>query len=212
MTAPFTFWFDFASPYAYFAQAALERLAEEKGRTVEWRPVLLWAVLKAQGVPPPMDPPAKRSYFLADMARSATFHGLAYRAPSRFPLSSHRAARLFYAVAEQDIARAHALGRDIFAAYFQEDADISDVPTLVAIAERHGLTREQAAVAIEGELGRHRLGEANDMAVAAGVCGSPWIEVDGEAFFGSDRLPQIAWRLSGTAQRTNIRDVGRISR
>jgi 2-hydroxychromene-2-carboxylate isomerase len=198
MTAPFTFWFDFASPYAYFALPALERLAEESRRKVEWRPVLLWAVLKAQGVAPPMDPPAKRTYFLADMARSATFHGLPYRAPSRFPLSSHRAARLFYAVAEQDITRAHGLGRDIFAAYFQDDADISDVPTLAAIAARHGVTKEQAATATEGELGRRRLGEANDMAVAAGVCGSPWIEVDGEAFFGSDRLPQIAWRLSGT--------------
>jgi 2-hydroxychromene-2-carboxylate isomerase len=198
MTTPITFWFDFTSPYAYFALPAVERLAEAKARKLEWRPVLLWAVLKAQGVPPPMDPPAKRTYFLADMARSAAFHGLPYRAPSRFPLSSHRAARLFYAVAEQDIICAHALGRDIFMAYFRDDADISDLSTLFAIAARHGVAREQAATATDGELGRRRLGEANDMAVAAGVCGSPWIEVDGEAFFGSDRLPQIAWRLSGT--------------
>jgi len=201
MATPMTLWFDFTSPYAYFALDAVERLAEEHGRKLEWRPILLWAVLKAQGVPPPMDAPARRAYLLGDMARSAAFHAVPYRAPSRFPLSSHRAARLFYALAEHDGAAACAVGRDVFAAYFRDDADISDLPTLAEIAARHGVTREEAAAAAEGEAGRRRLGEANDDAIAAGVCGSPWVEVDGEAFFGVDRLLQLKWRLSGAQQR-----------
>ncbi|RYE77108.1 MAG: 2-hydroxychromene-2-carboxylate isomerase, partial [Hyphomicrobiales bacterium] len=41
---------DFASPYSYFALGQLTRLAEEHGRELELRPILLWAVFKQQGV------------------------------------------------------------------------------------------------------------------------------------------------------------------
>jgi 2-hydroxychromene-2-carboxylate isomerase len=190
VAAPIVLWFDFASPYAYFALDAAERIAADHGRALLWRPFLLWAALKAQDAPAPMDLPAKRAYLLADMARSAAFYGLPYQAPSRFPLSAHRAARLYYTLAERDGALARAVGRDVFAAYFREDADISDPATLAAIAAR------RSVAAIDDEVGRRRLAQANDEAVAAGVYGSPWIEVDGESFFGADRLPQLAWRLS----------------
>jgi len=197
MPAPIIVWFDFASPYAYFAMDAAERLAAAHGREIEWRPILVWAVLKAQSVPAPMEPPAKRAYFHTDMARSAAFHGAAYRAPHKFPLSSHHAARLYYAVAEQEPDRAHALRRDLFSAYFAQGIDISEPTALIEIVSRRGVSAEAARAALVGEIGRHRLADEIDNAVAAGVCGSPWFLVDGEAFFGADRLPQIAWRLSG---------------
>ena len=53
--------------------------------------------------------------------------------------------------------------------------------------------------AIDGPVGRERLAAAVADAVAAGVFGSPFVILDGEPFFGADRLPQIAWRLSRTA-------------
>jgi len=199
MRAPIVLWFDFASPYAYFAIDAAERLAAAHERHIEWRPILVWAVLKAQSIPAPMDPPAKRAYFLADIARSALFHGVPYRTPSKFPLSSHAAARLYYAVAEEDRGRARALGRDLLSAYFVENIDISAPAGLTTIAASHGMTAEAARAALEGGIGRRRLSEAIEGAVASGVCGSPWFLVDGEAFFGADRLPQIAWRLSGAS-------------
>jgi 2-hydroxychromene-2-carboxylate isomerase len=199
MNPPIRMWFDFASPYAYVALEAAERLAAADGRAIEWRPILLWAVLKAQSIPPPMDPPARRAYLLADMARSAAFHNVAYRAPTKFPLSTHRATRLYYVLATEDQERARALGRDLFSAYFAADVDISETAALTEIASHHGMTPQAVMTGLEGETGRARLAEAIDKAVAAGVCGSPWFEVDGEAFFGSDRLPQIAWRLGEKA-------------
>lgn len=196
MAAPITLWLDFASPYAWCAIDAADRLASEHSREIVWRPILVWAVLKAQGIAPPMDASAKRAYFLADMARSAAFYRVEYRHPGKFPLSTHRAARLFYALAGEEPALARKLGRDLFSAYFVEGADISDDETLIKLAARRGVEAGRVRSAIEGETGRRRLAEAIDAAVAAGVCGSPWFEVDGEAFFGADRLPQIAWRLA----------------
>lgn len=197
MREPIILWFDFASPYAYFAMEAAEELAAAHEREIAWRPILLWAVLKAQSIPSPVDPPAKHTYFQADIARSADFHGVAYGAPSKFPLSSHLAARFYYAVVEREPGRARALRRDLFAAYFAQNIDISRPAALASIASAQGVTAEASRAALDDEIGRRRLAEANDAAVAAGVCGSPWFVLDGEAFFGADRIPQIAWRLSG---------------
>jgi 2-hydroxychromene-2-carboxylate isomerase len=151
MKPPIHMWFDFASPNAYFALDAAERLAAAHGREIEWRPILGWAVLKGQSIPPPMDPPARRAYFLADMARSAAFYDVPYRAPTKFPLSAHRAARLYYALAEEDNERAFALGRDLFSAYFAADVNISETVALTEIAARHGMTSQAAMAAPEGE-------------------------------------------------------------
>lgn len=62
----------------------------------------------------------------------------------------------------------------------------------MTLADEHNATR------------RRRLGEVNDAAIAAGVSGSPWIDIDGEAFFGADRLPMLAWRLDQTAARAAL--------
>lgn len=196
--APIVFYFDFASPYAYFAADGIERIAAENGRTVEWRPILVWAVLKAQGIPPPMDVPAKRAYFVTDMVRSAAFHGLPYRHPEKLPLSAHRAARLFHAIAVDDAETARAFARAAFTAFFVAGEDISDEAVVLRTAHECGIGSAAAREAIEGTAGRTMLADAVDRAVADGVCGSPFFLVDGEPFFGADRLPQIAWRLSGS--------------
>jgi len=197
MTASIEMWFDFASPYAFVALDAAEQVAARYGRTVRWRPILLWAALKAHGVPPPMDPPARRAYFLVDMARSAAYFGRTYRAPRHFPISTHRAARLYYTLAERDPALARAVGGSLIDAYFQDDQDISGAEAIATVAARLGVPETESTAAKDSEVGRRALAQANEAAVAAGVCGSPWFVVDGEAFFGADRLPQIEWGLGG---------------
>ena len=196
MAAPIRLYLDFASPYAWFSLDGIETLAREHRREIEWRPVLIWAVLKAHGIAPPMDVPAKRDYLVADMVRSAAFHGVPYRHPSKLPLSAHLASRLYYALAENDLPRALAFGRDVFAAFFTRDEDISDADVVIGLAGRYGLAAAEAQNAMNGPLGRERLAAAVEAAVSDKVCGSPFFIVDGEAFFGADRLPQIAWRLS----------------
>ena len=69
MTNPIRFYLDFASPYAYFAAAQVEAIGEEFGREVKWRPILMWAVLKAQGIAAPMEAP---------VASAATASGVSF--------------------------------------------------------------------------------------------------------------------------------------
>ncbi|HWK68897.1 2-hydroxychromene-2-carboxylate isomerase [Pseudorhodoplanes sp.] len=197
MAGPIHFYFDFASPYAYCAAGEVEKIGAEFGRAIEWRPILLWAVLKAHGIAPPMDSPVKRAYFLNDMQRSAAFFGLAYRQPAKLPLSSHLAARLFHATAKSEPRLAIALARRLLSAFFAEQKDISDEATVTALAAELGIPADAAADGMKGSLGRSLLESAVQEAVSAGAVGSPYFLVDGEGFFGADRLPQLRWFLGG---------------
>lgn len=199
MNTPLHFYFDFASPYAYFALRPLQALARQHGRNIEYRPMLMWAVLKAHGIAAPLDPPVKRAYFMADMVRSAAFHGVPYRHPT-LPVSSHLSARLYYAIVEQRPEAAPALVHEIFDAFFARGEDITLADVLRTLAMAQGLDLETAREAMEGQIGRQRLAEAVDLAIADNVCGSPYVIVNDEGFFGADRLPQIAWRLSQSAK------------
>jgi len=197
MRAPIRFYLDFASPYAWFALDAVETLARERDRALEWRPILVWAILKAVGAPPPMAVPARRDYVLADIARSAAYYGVPYRPPARFPLSSHLAARAYHAIAARDESRARAFGRQVFAAFFVDGEDISRDDVVRGIAARSGVRGDDADEAMNGPLGRARLAAAIEAAIADEVIGSPFFLVDGERFFGADRVAQLAWRLTG---------------
>ncbi len=186
---------DFASPYSYFALRPLARLAGEHSRTLELRPILLWAVFKQQGVVNPLETPARRRYFLEDVTRSAEFFGLPFRVPEPLQISAHLAGRLYHAwtaTRPQDGLR---LASEIFEAFFARGEDIADPAVLAALPCLADETPEAIRAMIDGAEGRRRLSEAVDEACAANITGVPFVTLDGESFFGADRLPQIAWRL-----------------
>jgi 2-hydroxychromene-2-carboxylate isomerase len=186
---------DFASPYSYFMLGPLARLAEEHGRTLELRPILLWAVFKQQGVVNPLEKPARRRYFLEDVVRSAEFYDLPFRVPEPLQISAHLAGRLYHgwtAKRPQDGLR---LASEIFEAFFARGEDITDPAVLANLPCLASETPEAIRTMIDGAEGRKLLGEAVEEACAAAVTGVPLITLDGESFFGADRLPQIAWRL-----------------
>ena len=43
------FWFDFSSPYAFFASLSIEEIAARHRRSVQWRPFMLGVLFKATG-------------------------------------------------------------------------------------------------------------------------------------------------------------------
>ncbi|MFI4980174.1 MAG: 2-hydroxychromene-2-carboxylate isomerase, partial [Nevskiales bacterium] len=189
------FYFDFASPYAYFAHGALVALTRRHGLRLRYRPVLLWVILKELGMPPPMEQPAKRRYMEHDMRRSAVYFGLPFQLPPGFPVSSHAAARLFHTLDTQAPRDCSAQGGDLvaalFKAYFVDGRDIADLSVLGEVATVIGQTPGQAHQAAQAEAGKAALRQANAEAVQRGVWGSPfWFHGD-EGYFGADRLAQF---------------------
>ena len=198
---PIRFYFDFASPYGYFAATSIGEIAQSFGRTVAWRPVLLWAVLKELGIAAPVQSQRRWEYLLCDMERSAAFLGIPYRPPAELTISTHRAARLFHAAHSVDPDRAVLLATRIFEAFFVEGKDVGNPQVLLAVAAEVGLDAAVASDAMDGQLGRALLENAMRSAVEDGVVGSPYIVADGEGFFGADRLSHVRWRLARTSGR-----------
>jgi 2-hydroxychromene-2-carboxylate isomerase len=198
MPNPVEFYFDFSSPYGYIASEKIDALAAKYGREVTWRPYLLGVAFKTTGAAPLPSIPVKGVYAARDMARSAKFHGVAYRLPSVFPISSVSPSRAFYWLDARDRGRARALARALYRAYFVDDVDISSADNTVAVCAKFGLKSDEVRAGMADQAVKDRTRAEVDKAIALGAFGSPYIVVDGEPFWGSDRLEQIdRWLATG---------------
>lgn len=184
-------YFDFASPYAWFITGPLDALAAEHGRRVRWHPLMLWAVRKQFRLQPPMEGEARRSYLLRDAARSARFFGLEYREPPKLVVSTHLAARAYYWIEDRDGTLARRFGNAVFAAFFTQARDIGEPGVIGDIAGGLGIDRDELLTATKSPGLKQRLRDRVEEAARRGVWGSPFVFIDGEPFFGADRLPQI---------------------
>jgi 2-hydroxychromene-2-carboxylate isomerase len=198
MANPIDFYFDFSSPYGYLASTRIDALAARHGRNVVWRPHLLGAVFKINDQRPLASIPLKSDYAARDLARSARLLKVPFKLPTKFPVGATAPSRAFYWVSDRDPALAKRLAQALYHAYFAEDRDISSPEVSANIAAKVGVDRAALAQALEDPLVKERLRTEVDAAIARGVFGSPYIIVDGEPFWGSDRLDQVErWLETG---------------
>ena len=198
MSDPVEFYFDFSSPYAYFAANKIDEMVEGFGREVVWKPMMLGAALKETGGLPLTQYPIKGDYCRSDWARLARFQELPWSMPANFPIATLAAARAFYWIDDQDLAKAKAFAWDCFLKFYGEGEDISSPKSVAAIAVKHGLAEDDVISAIADDTVKQRVKDETTAAVAKGVFGSPFIIVDGEQFWGADRLWMVKrWLRAG---------------
>lgn len=198
MTNPIDFYFDFSSPYGYFAAARIEAIASRHSRAVTWRPILLGAVFKVTGGQPLPSIPLKGDYAKLDLDRTARLLGLPFKLPSKFPIASTAPSRAFYYATNRDPALGKQLALALYAAYFEDDLDISSAEVTIEIATRSGFDEDEIARALNDPAIKDRLRREVDAAISLGVFGSPYFMIDGEPFWGSDRLDQVErWLKTG---------------
>lgn len=194
------FYFDFISPFGYFASLRIEALAAGSGREVSWHPMLLGvSVLKVMGLPPLLATPLKGDYIRRDIARYVRRHGIAMQRQPDDPFMDPRAcARAFYWAAAHHPALAKPLAQAIFHRYWAQGADLSTASSVAALAPPLGLSADELQAGIEGEESGRLLRGAVEASLAAGIFGSPTVEVDGELFWGVDSFATLeAWLASG---------------
>ena len=199
MSNPIDFHFDFSSPYSFLASEQIETLAARHGRTVAFRPMLLGIVFKASGGAPLTEQYGpKARYSVHDFERSARFTGVRYRHPSKFPIGAVGASRAVLWLQQHRPEKANEFVHAVFRAFFQDDRDISDPAVVAQIAQSIGINGAALMEAAQTPEIKDALRRCVEEAVAFGVFGAPTIVVDGEVFWGNDRLPQIErWLASG---------------
>ncbi len=192
MSGNIDFYFDFSSPYGYFASTRIDALARRYGRGVNWHPILLGPIFKTTGGAPLPLVPLKGNYSLRDFERSARFHDIPFRRPAQFPLATQLAARATLWVRENaGDEKAVEFARAVYRAYFVDGADISHAEAIAAVAAALGLDPAAVIDGAASEPIKARLKADVDAAMARGVFGAPFIIVDGEPFWGFDRFDQL---------------------
>lgn len=198
MAVPLEFYFDFASPYGYLASLQIDAIAANHGRTVAWRPFMLGAAFKATGQTPLPDQPMRGPYHRRDFARSARRFGAPFRMPAPFPFIALAPSRAFYWLEGRDPAMAKRYATAVYNRVFGEGRSVGDPATAAEAGAAIGIDPAALTAAIQDPVNKEKLKQMTDQAIARGVFGSPFIFVDGEPFWGHDRLPQIEeWLARG---------------
>ena len=132
------------------------------------------------------------------MPRAARLHGIPFVMPERCPFLSVVAARAFYWLDDSDPAKAADLARALYNAAFGEGRDIAKTETVIEVAAGLGVDAAALTAALSDPAVKERLKTEVAAAIERGVFGSPYIFVDGEPFWGHDKLDDIdRWLETG---------------
>jgi 2-hydroxychromene-2-carboxylate isomerase len=181
------FWFDPISPYAYLAFERLPEALEGCSYAVEYRPVLLAALLAHWGHKGPAEVEPKRVWTYRQIDWLAHQHGLALQVPAVHPFNPLPLLRL---------AQAAGPNRRVVEAVMRHvwhgGADANDPARLAALTQALAPARDPAAPEVKAALRA-----ATDEAIALGVFGVPTFVLDGRLFWGVDALPMLRAALTG---------------
>ncbi len=197
-------YFDYKSPYGYLAQQPTFDLARATGVSIEWRPYTLTiekylgaAELDADG----RDTRGTRNdhqwrrvrYSYMDCRREANRRGLTIRGPRKIFDSSFAHIAFLYVSERGDFSDFH---NAIYARFWRRELDIEDVAVLRALLEEFGFDGVGFDAYLGGE-GRVRHDAMQAEAEAAGVFGVPSYLINGELFWGLERLQRVEEMLAG---------------
>ena len=185
------------SPWAYLGHARFTQLLHETNSSVRVLPIDLAQIFPISGgLPLSRRAPQRQAYRLLELKRFGEMLGVPLVVqPRHFPVAADDAARLIVAL-ERDHGSAAALqfAGLVGAAVWAQERNIADADTLASLLAESGLdpallTRAKAADT------QARYAHNTQTAIEAGVFGAPSYVIDGELFWGQDRLDWVERRL-----------------
>jgi len=182
------------SAFAYLGSAAFMKIAKAAGRTIVHRPIDLRRVVPAGGAAnfAERTPGHRAYYFRREIERWSEERA----APVMVGIPTHHAHSCdlcngMLIAGLQAGLNVDRLAHQMLQAHWRDDADLADHDTLAALAREIDLDPAPLlAAALSPEV--QAIYAANtEEAMARNVFGSPTYFVDGDMFYGQDRLAQV---------------------
>ena len=198
MAKKLEFFYDCSSPWTYLAFSRIEEVARRHSADLIWRPILVGGVFNAvnpsvyESRERPVKP--KAHYYRKDLQDWARLYGIKIGDPTVFPVNSVKAMRGAFVALEH--AKISPYSRRVFESYWGEDRDISRDEVLRDIVSVVGLNQDEFFSKIAAAEYKDKLRANTEELIARGGFGSPTMFVDGDMFFGNDRLVLVEHRLS----------------
>jgi 2-hydroxychromene-2-carboxylate isomerase len=195
------YYFSLNSPWAYIGHKPVMEIAKTYGLKVNFKPVLLVELFsETGGLPLPKRHPVRQRYRMVELQRWRDKRGLSFHLQTKnWPFSPRLADGVVIAALEAGRDPAAFMQR-VYAGVWEDQLNLADPATLTELADASGLPGKQ----LVERSGSDEIGAAYEKnrqdALAADVFGSPGYVLDGEVFWGQDRIELLADALkSGRA-------------
>lgn len=189
------FYWDFGSPASYLAHTQLPRIAREAGATLVSQPMLLGGVFQATGNRSPVEVPAKGRYTLLDFTRFARRYGVPFVLNPHFPIHTLALMRGAVGLQMREDPRFDAYVDAVFRAIWVDGRPMGDPAEVAPVLAGIGIDAAEFGALVADETVKEALKRRTQAAVERGVFGAPTMFVDGEMFWGQDRLDWVAAAL-----------------
>ncbi|MBZ6078619.1 2-hydroxychromene-2-carboxylate isomerase [Microvirga puerhi] len=183
------YYFSLMSPWAYIGHTPFMEIARRHRIEVNYKPVFLGRVFsETGGLPLAQRHPARQRYRLVELQRWREKRGLNFNIkPKYWPFEVNLADRFVIAVAVSG-KDADPFLRRAFAALWEEEQDLGNPVVLAELAEAAGLDSSSLMDIATGSTTEAIYALNLENAVSGDVFGSPAYVLDGEVFWGQDRL------------------------
>lgn len=203
-TCSVDFLFDFGSPNAYFCHKVIPDIEARTGVTFRYVPILLGGLFKLTNNQSPADAFAhianKRAYDALEVQRFIRKHELTqYRRNPFWPVNTLKIMR--GAVAAEKMGIFDAYVDTVFSAMWEQELDMADVDVIVPALDKAGLNGAQILAQSQEADVKQALIDNTQQACDRGAFGSPTFFVNGDIYFGKDRLTEVEANIMEVIKR-----------
>jgi 2-hydroxychromene-2-carboxylate isomerase len=187
------YYFSLHSPWAYIGHIPFMAIVRSHNVKVTCKPISLTNVfVETGGLPVAKRHPARLRYRILELQRWREKRGLKFNLHPKFwPLNVETADRFVVALAAMGDDPDPFLRR-AFAAIWEEEQNLADDKTLIALADTVKLPGEELLAVAKRNESKTKYEQNSKDAIAIEVIGSPSYVLDGEVFWGQDRLDLLA--------------------
>ena len=181
-----------ASPFTYLGHQALQDVAAKHGATISWKPVNLMALWEISGaVPPPKRPPVRQRYRLLELQRVADFRGLPLNTkPAHWPLDATLCDSCAVAIQEAEGDPVSYIGA-VLSGVWADEKDMAGEGVVRATLEATGHDADAIIASAKSDaIAKIRAANTQE-AIDADAVGVPAYVLNGEVFWGQDRIEYL---------------------
>ncbi|TCD16518.1 2-hydroxychromene-2-carboxylate isomerase [Oricola cellulosilytica] len=197
MTQAIDYYFYSASPFTYLGHKAITEVAARHGARLNYKPVNLMGLWEVSGaVPPAKRPPVRQRYRLVELARVADFRGLPINIkPAHFPVDATLADLTVAAIADPG-GDPNGYMATLFSACWAEDKNLADEAVLRELLSAAGHDADGVIEHAKTDKIAAIRARNTEEAIAADAVGVPAFVLNGEVFWGQDRIEYIDQALT----------------
>lgn len=191
------YYFSLVSPWAYIGHVPFMDIAQRHGVEINYKPVFLGSVFaETGGLPLAQRHPVRQRYRMVELQRWREKRGLSFNLqPKHWPFNVNLADRFVIAITVTG-KNPDPFLRRAFAAVWEEERDLANPVVLAELAEQAGLDSSSLMNVATGSTSEAIYALNLENAIAGDVFGSPAYVLDGEVFWGQDRLELLDDALS----------------